>query len=168
MSGNPASDYAGNGGKMDKTERTYIGLVHKDPDSDYGVSFPDLPGCITADSTLEAVKVMAAEALGLHLEGMTAYGEYIPPASSADAILAHEDASDAIAFIVVVGDPPRTEEEAQAAFDAFMASEYGQEFMRDIALDRAADEMETEVAVGAPSEVAVAAETPEREPALAR
>ena len=29
-------------------EQTYIGLVHKEPDSDYGVSFPDLPGCITA------------------------------------------------------------------------------------------------------------------------
>lgn len=155
---------------MDKTERTYIGLVHKDPDSDYGVTFPDLPGCVTADSTLEAVKVMAAEALGLHLEGMAAYGEYIPPASSADAILAHEDAAAAIALIVVEGDPPRTEEEAQAAFDAFMASEEGQEFMRDIAADRMLDEMETAAAVGAPPEVevAVAAATPEREPALAR
>ena len=141
---------------MDKQERTYIGLVHKDPDSDYGVSFPDLPGCITADSTLEAVKVMAAEALGLHLEGMTAYGEYIPPASSADAILAHEDAANAIAFIVVEGDPPRTEEEAQAAFDEFIASEEGQEHLRQVAAYRAS------VAV------AVAAATPEREPALAR
>ena len=139
---------------MDEQERTYIGLVHKDPDSDYGVTFPDLPGCVTVDSTLEAVKVMAAEALGLHLEGMTAYGEYIPPASSADAILAHEDAADAIAFIVVVGDPPRTEEEAQAAFDAFMASEYGQEFMRETAPD------------WTPPQVAVESETPE--PALAR
>lgn len=143
---------------MDEKERTYIGLVHKDPDSDYGVSFPDLPGCITADSTLEAVKVMAAEALGLHLEGMTAYGEYIPPASSADAILAHEDAADAIALIVVVGDPPRTEEEAQAAFDAFMASEYGQELMRETAPDWTPPEVEIAVAA--------AAETPE--PALAR
>ena len=26
----------------------YTGLIHKDTDSDYGVSFPDLPGCITA------------------------------------------------------------------------------------------------------------------------
>ena len=26
----------------------YIGLLHKDAHSDYGVSFPDFPGCITA------------------------------------------------------------------------------------------------------------------------
>lgn len=129
LSGNPASDCDRKGGKM---ERTYIGLVHKDPDSDYGVSFPDLPGCITADSTIEAAREMAAEVLALHLEGMAAYGEYIPPPSSADAILAHEDAADAIALIVVEALPERTEAEAQAAFDAFMASEYGQQFMREI------------------------------------
>lgn len=128
-------------------ERTYIGLVHKDPDSDYGVSFPDLPGCITADSTLEEAREMAAEALMLHLEGMGVHGEYIPPPSEADAVLAHEDAADAIALIVVEALPPRTEEEAQAAFDAFMASEYGQEFMRDITSDKTPP---SEVAAAAP------------------
>ena len=47
--------------------RTYTGLIHKDPDSDYGVSFPDLPGCITAGHTVEEAREMAAEALALHL-----------------------------------------------------------------------------------------------------
>jgi predicted RNase H-like HicB family nuclease len=28
--------------------RQYIALIHKDASSDYGVSFPDLPGCVTA------------------------------------------------------------------------------------------------------------------------
>ena len=28
--------------------RQYIALIHKDPGSDYGVSFPDLPGVISA------------------------------------------------------------------------------------------------------------------------
>ena len=137
-------------------ERTYLGLVEKEPDSDYGVFFPDLPGCVTAGSTFEEAREMAAEALGLHLEGMTAYGEYIPPPSSADAILAHEDAVYAIALIVVEGHPPRTEEEAQAAFDEFIASEEGQEHLRRVAAYRAS------------AEVTVAAATPEREPALAR
>ena len=31
----------------------YIALVHKDPDSDFGVSFPDFPGLVTAGRTLE-------------------------------------------------------------------------------------------------------------------
>ena len=33
--------------------RNYIAILHKDKDSDYGVSFPDFPGCITAGSTLD-------------------------------------------------------------------------------------------------------------------
>jgi predicted RNase H-like HicB family nuclease len=28
--------------------RNYIGLIQKDADSDFGVSFPDLPGIVTA------------------------------------------------------------------------------------------------------------------------
>ena len=30
----------------------YIGLIHKEADSDYGVSFPDFPGAVTAGTTL--------------------------------------------------------------------------------------------------------------------
>ena len=32
----------------------YIAYLHKEGKSDYGVSFLDFPGCITAGSTLEA------------------------------------------------------------------------------------------------------------------
>ena len=108
-------------------ERTHIALVHKDPDSDYGVSFPDLPGCITVGSTIEEAREMAREVLALHLEGMAADGERIPPACSADAALAHEDAFDAIALIVVEALPERTEEEARAELEAFLASDEYQE-----------------------------------------
>ena len=41
---------------------TYIGLLRKDPDSDFGVDFPDFPGCITAGTTIEEAVVMAREA----------------------------------------------------------------------------------------------------------
>jgi predicted RNase H-like HicB family nuclease len=49
--------------------RRYIALVHKTPDSDYGVSFPDLPGCVTAGVDLEDARRMAGEVLALHLAG---------------------------------------------------------------------------------------------------
>ena len=104
-------------------ERTYIALVHKDPDSDYGVSFPDLPGCITVGSTPEEARAMAREALALQLEGLAADGDEIPPPCSADAALRHEDAFDAIALIVVEALSERTEEEAQAELAAFLASD---------------------------------------------
>ena len=46
----------------------YIAIIHKDPDSDFGVSFPDFPGCITAGRSLDEAKDMALEAryVGTH------------------------------------------------------------------------------------------------------
>jgi predicted RNase H-like HicB family nuclease len=58
--------------------RYYIALLHKDPKSDYGVSFPDLPGCVTAGRTLDEARAMAIEALELHLQGMVEDREPIP------------------------------------------------------------------------------------------
>ena len=57
---------------------TYIAFLHKDSDSDFGVSFPDFPGCVTAGATLEEARQLAGEALGLHIEGMNEDGETIP------------------------------------------------------------------------------------------
>ncbi len=82
-------------------ERTYIGLIHKEPDSDYGVSFPDFLGCVTAGSTLEEARAMAADALELHIEGLASVGMEIPKPSSANAAIVHPDARDAIALLVV-------------------------------------------------------------------
>jgi predicted RNase H-like HicB family nuclease len=41
----------------------YIALVHKDTDSCYGVSFPDVPGVFTAGDTIDEVVRQAAEVL---------------------------------------------------------------------------------------------------------
>ena len=49
----------------------YLGIVHKDPDSEYGISFPDVPGCFSAGASMEELMDMAAEALALHLDGET-------------------------------------------------------------------------------------------------
>ena len=37
----------------------YIALIHKEPGSAYGVSFPDLPGCVSAGDSFEAVPSIA-------------------------------------------------------------------------------------------------------------
>ncbi len=60
----------------------YIALIHKDADSDFGVSFPDLPGCVTAGASLDEARDMAAEALAFHLEGLVADGEPVPAPST--------------------------------------------------------------------------------------
>jgi predicted RNase H-like HicB family nuclease len=74
--------------------REYIGIVHKDPTSDYGVSFPDFPGAVTAAPTFEEAVEMAAEALLLHVEGMLAEGETIPDPSSPEQVMANPEYRD--------------------------------------------------------------------------
>jgi predicted RNase H-like HicB family nuclease len=78
----------------------YIGLIHKDPDSDYGVSFPDLPGCITAGTTLDEARAMAAEALALHLKGLAEDGEAAPEPSSLEEIMNDADNRDGVAVLI--------------------------------------------------------------------
>lgn len=56
----------------------YAVVIHKDADSDYGVTVPDLPGCFTAGRTLDEALAMAKEAIELHLEGLIEEGEVLP------------------------------------------------------------------------------------------
>ncbi len=69
----------------------YVALLHKDDDSDYGVSFPDFPGCVTAGSTLEEARKMAQEALTAHIQLMIEDGDKIPEPSSLDRIVFTRD-----------------------------------------------------------------------------
>ena len=48
--------------------KTYFALIHKDDNSAYGASFPDLPGCFSAADTLTKILPNAAEALDLWFE----------------------------------------------------------------------------------------------------
>lgn len=64
----------------------YIALIHKEADRDYGIMFPDFPGCISAGSTVEEAIAMATEALSFHAANMLADGEEIPAARNLDEI----------------------------------------------------------------------------------
>src|SRR5215471_18106130 len=81
---------------------SYIGLIRKETSSDFGVDFPDLPGCVSAGATLDEARRMAHEALELHVAGMMADGEKLPSSSSLDAIMADPENRDAVAFLVTV------------------------------------------------------------------
>jgi predicted RNase H-like HicB family nuclease len=78
----------------------YIAYLHKDKDSDFGVSFPDFPGCITAGSTLDEAKDMAKEALSLHIEGMLEDGESLPSPSTLDDLKNDPAMKEAVCFLV--------------------------------------------------------------------
>jgi predicted RNase H-like HicB family nuclease len=80
---------------------SYIGLIHKDQDSDYVVTFPDLPGVISAGKDLVEAKRMAEEALTFHLEGMEEDHDPIPEPSSLETIMNYKVNHDAIAMMLV-------------------------------------------------------------------
>ena len=86
----------------------YIAYLHKDRDSDFGVSFPDFPGCVTAGKTLDEAHRMAAEALALHIAGMVEDGEEIPAPSTLDALADDPARKDAVSFLVHV-EPEETQ-----------------------------------------------------------
>ena len=80
----------------------YIALIHKDANSDFGISFPDFPGCITAGGSLDEARAMAAEALAFHIEGLIEYGAAVPQPSSLESIMANLINRDAVAVLVDV------------------------------------------------------------------
>ena len=80
--------------------RQYIALIHKDPDSDYSVSFPDLPGVITAGATLDEARDMATEALAFHLRGMAEDQEAVPEPSSLEEVMGTDENRDGVAVLI--------------------------------------------------------------------
>ncbi len=82
----------------------YIALVHKDEGTSYGVSFPDVPGCISAGDTFEEAVANAGEALAGHFAAMRADSEAIPAPRSFDELKRDpdfaKDSADAIVTMV--------------------------------------------------------------------
>lgn len=78
----------------------YIAYLRKDEDSDFGVEFPDLPGCVSAGRTLDEARAMAAEALAGHVAALEVEGDPVPPPSSLDALRQDENRADAVVILV--------------------------------------------------------------------
>lgn len=66
--------------------RRYIALLDRNAFGDYGVAFPDFPGCTSAGKDLAEAADQAALALRLHVEGMMEDGEAIPEPRSAEEL----------------------------------------------------------------------------------
>jgi predicted RNase H-like HicB family nuclease len=83
----------------------YIGLIRKEKNSDFGVEFPDFPGCVTAGRSLSEAQTMALEALNAHIEFMAEDGEAIPKPSSLEEIMANKLNKEAVAIVVEATNP---------------------------------------------------------------
>ncbi len=80
----------------------YPVVIHKDPESDYGVSVPDLPGCFSAGATLEEALSAVVEAIETHIEGLLLDNEPLSSMQSLDEHLANPDYADGIWALVSV------------------------------------------------------------------
>jgi antitoxin HicB len=80
----------------------YIALIHKDADSSYGVSFPDVPGVIAAGDTIDEAMQRAAEVLEFAADGWENRdgSKHFPAPRTIDDLRAdaefREDAADAV------------------------------------------------------------------------
>lgn len=80
----------------------YIALIHKDADSSYGVSFPDVPGVITAGDSIDDAMQKAAEILEFAAEDWNDRdgSKHFPTPRTIDELRAdpvfQEDAADAV------------------------------------------------------------------------
>ena len=52
------------------TKLQYLVRINKDPDSDWGASVPDLPGCVATGKTIDVVLRRIQGAIETHLQGM--------------------------------------------------------------------------------------------------
>ncbi len=77
-------------------------VLHKDAESDFGVTVPDLPGCFSAGRTIDEALSAAREAIELHLEGLAAEGCALPHAGRIDDYQARREYRGGIWAIVSV------------------------------------------------------------------
>ncbi len=96
----------------------FIGIVHKGEDTDYGICFPDFPGCISAGSTMEELIAMAREALQAHIHVMQEFGDPLPEAPMTfEAVCRHELAEDAALFVTIEARLPSKSKRVNVVLD---------------------------------------------------
>ena len=76
--------------------------IHKDENSIYGVTIPDLPGCFSAGNTIEEALSQAVEAIECHIEGLLTDNDPIPEPQSITVHKANPEFSDAVCALVPV------------------------------------------------------------------
>lgn len=69
----------------------YLAFIHKEPKTDYWVSFPDLPGCFSSGETVEEAKENAKDATKLYMESLEKQGLKVPKPRSDEEILKTEE-----------------------------------------------------------------------------
>ena len=87
--------------------RYYPAIIERGDLPEYGVFFPDLPGCTSAGNTLQQAARNAELAIRGHLALMVADGDTIPHPSDLDAIEIDPEVREAARLLVRVEVPDK-------------------------------------------------------------
>ena len=105
----------------------YIAAIHKEKKSDFGVSFPDFPGCVTAGRTVDEARVMAEEALAGHVALLLEEGLALSEPAKLEDVLKDRDFAGAAAYFIVDVDVPKPQPvRFNASMDAALLSRIDQ------------------------------------------
>ena len=80
----------------------YPVVLHKDPNSDYGVTVPDLPGCFSAGETIDDALTEVVEAIECHIEELLIDGEREPYPTSTETHRDDPNYADGVWALVTV------------------------------------------------------------------
>jgi predicted RNase H-like HicB family nuclease len=76
---------------MSNDIRRYVAVILKEPDTHYLATVPDFGACFATGKTIEEAKAGLPKALTLHIEGMIADGQFLPPPRNRSVVLAAVD-----------------------------------------------------------------------------
>ena len=74
----------------------HVAIIEKEPDSTFGVWFPDVEGCFSAGDTLDEAVANAAAALRQHKEALESAGRPVSTARNVDDVLRDKDVRAAV------------------------------------------------------------------------
>lgn len=94
--------------------RYYLGIVEKDPDSAWGMWFPDMPGCFPATDEFDDLPRAAADMLRHHVEALESNGLAVSDTRSLAEAMADREvrrslkAGATTMLVPLLADPGRT------------------------------------------------------------
>lgn len=98
-------------------KRTYPVIIEGSETEGYSAWFPDVPGCVGADDTIEACYNDAVKALKFHLAGMVEDGDMAPLSSKLSAI-SDDDKKDIAALMLITINLPGKKQRCNLTIDS--------------------------------------------------
>ncbi len=104
---------------------TYVALVDKASanSANYGVCFPDFPGCVFGGNDIDAAIESARDGLIFHIEGLIEEGHSISPPTLLEEIVKHLDYKKAIPVLIRVVMPTGHIKRVNICFDEALLNE---------------------------------------------